>query len=244
MGRRSHRPPTALQVIAPVWPMARWGMDLIGPFPAAKGNLKFAVLAIEYFSKWVEAEPLTAITSNNVQKFFWKNIICRFGVPRQLTVDNGTQFDAEPFRKFCEDLGIQLCFAAVGHPQSNGAVERANGNILSGLNRRIVGLAKGLWTEELPKIFWSIRTTQTRSTGFTPFTLLFGDEAMTPTKLKGGSLRSTELEIEEEIQASLDLTEETRLRAVANLSKYHQQTKAWFDPKVKINELRPGHLVL
>ncbi|KAG8051157.1 hypothetical protein GUJ93_ZPchr0009g800 [Zizania palustris] len=63
MGRRSHRPPTPLQVIAPVWPMARWGMDLIGPFPMAKGSLKFAVVAIEYFSKWVEADPLTAITS-------------------------------------------------------------------------------------------------------------------------------------------------------------------------------------
>ena len=57
-------------------------MDLIGPFHRTKGNLQYAVVALEYFSKWVEAEPLMAITSKNVQKFFWKNIICHIGVPR------------------------------------------------------------------------------------------------------------------------------------------------------------------
>ncbi|KAL5224076.1 hypothetical protein ABZP36_010715 [Zizania latifolia] len=231
MGRRSHQLSTPLQVIAPVWPLAQWGMNLIGPFPHAKGNLKFAVVAVEYFSKLVKAEPLTAITSKNVQKFFRQNIICRFGVPKQLTIDNGTQFDAEPFREFCEGLGIELCFVAVRHPQSNGAVERANSNILVGLNRRIVGLAKGLWVDELPKILWSIWTIQSRSTGFTLFRLLFGDEAMTPTELKGGSLRTILPEATNEREVLLNLSEETCLRAVVNLTKYQAQTKTWFDPK-------------
>ena len=54
----------------------------------ARGN-KFAVVAIEYFKRWIEAKLITKITSETVKKFFWQNVICRFGVPRTLTVDNG-----------------------------------------------------------------------------------------------------------------------------------------------------------
>ncbi|XP_062224537.1 uncharacterized protein LOC133923105 [Phragmites australis] len=74
-------PQLPLQPIAPVGPLAHWGMDLIGPFPCAKGNLQYMVVALEYFFKWVKVEPITTITLKNVQKFFWKNIICHFGVP-------------------------------------------------------------------------------------------------------------------------------------------------------------------
>ena len=64
-------------------------MDLVGPLPTAQGNYKYAMVAIEYITKWVEAKPLIKITSEAVRKFFWQNIICRFGVPKELTVDNG-----------------------------------------------------------------------------------------------------------------------------------------------------------
>ena len=84
---------------------------------AALGNLRYAVIAIEYFSKWVEAMPLVNITSRNIQKFLWQNIICRFGVPREVTIDNGTQFDSEGYRQFCEDLGIKVHFTSVYQPQ-------------------------------------------------------------------------------------------------------------------------------
>ena len=67
-------------------------MDLLGPFPPVKGGRKYVVVVIDYFTKWVEAEPLASITSQVVQCFFWKNIICRFGVPREITVDNRAQF--------------------------------------------------------------------------------------------------------------------------------------------------------
>ena len=70
---------------------------MIGPFPRAKGNLQYAVVALEYYSKWIEANPLTAVTSKNVQKFFWRNIICRLGIPRQITIDNEMKFDIVPF---------------------------------------------------------------------------------------------------------------------------------------------------
>jgi hypothetical protein len=86
---RDQRQPSSLtQLIQPTWPLQRWGLDLLGPLPPAQGNLRYVVVAVEYFSKWIEAKPLATITSVTVQKFFWQNIVCRFGVPKAITVDN------------------------------------------------------------------------------------------------------------------------------------------------------------
>ena len=63
-------------------------MDLVGPLPIALGNLRYAVVVVKYFTKWIEAKPLATITSQTIKRFFWQQIICRFGVPRELTVDN------------------------------------------------------------------------------------------------------------------------------------------------------------
>ena len=63
------------------WPFAQFGLDILGPFPIGTMQMKFLVVGINYFTKWVEAEPLAKITQQNVKNFVWKNIVCRFGVP-------------------------------------------------------------------------------------------------------------------------------------------------------------------
>ena len=83
------------------WPFAKWKLDIMGPFPMAMRQLKFLVIEIDYFIKWVEIEPLTAITEKNARSFVWKRIICRFGIPRVLIFDNGKQFNNDAFRDFC-----------------------------------------------------------------------------------------------------------------------------------------------
>jgi hypothetical protein len=80
-------------------------MDIVGLLPTAQGNFKFAVVAVEYFTKWIEARPLATITSVTIKKFFWQQIISRFGVPRELTVDNGMQFDCQDFREYFRSIG-------------------------------------------------------------------------------------------------------------------------------------------
>jgi transposase InsO family protein len=92
-------------------------------------------------------------------------------------VDNGTQFDAETFKKFCDQIGMKIHFASVRHPESNGLVERANDIIMTGIM--------------LIKVVCSHNTTVSRSTCFTPFKLLFGDEAITLEEAKTGSIRTT-----------------------------------------------------
>jgi hypothetical protein len=91
---RAKAPATNLQTIEPTWPLARWGIDIIGKLPTAQGNLQYTVVAVEYFTKWIEAKPATNMSSFTMKKFLWQNIICRFGVPRHITVDNGIQFDS------------------------------------------------------------------------------------------------------------------------------------------------------
>jgi hypothetical protein len=170
---RDQKQPSALtQLIQSTWPLKRWGLDLLGPLPPAQGNLRYVVLAVEYFSKWIEAKPLATITSAIVQKFFWQNIVCRFGVPKAITVDNGTQFDAETFKDFCDQIGTKIHFASVRHPESNRLVERANANIMMGIMKLIFNQPRGKWPDELVKVVWSHNTTMSRSTGFTPFKLL------------------------------------------------------------------------
>jgi hypothetical protein len=202
-------------------------------------------VAVEYFSKWIEANPLATITSVTVQKFFWQNIVCRFGVPKAITVDNGTQFDSEAFREFCEQIGTKIHFASVRHPESNGLVERANGIIMIGIMKLIFNQPRGKWSDELIKVVWSHNTTISRSTGFTPFKLLFGDEAITPEEAKAGSIRTVaSAKDEADYSVDKDAIEGIRLQVVENINKYQAETIKWRDRKVRLKNIKPGHLVL
>jgi hypothetical protein len=243
--RDQKQPSSLAQLIQPTWPLQRWGLDLLGPLPPAQGNLKYVVVAVEYFSKWIEAKPLATITSVTVQKFFWQNIVCRFGVPKAITVDNGTQFDAEAFKKFCDQIGTKIHFASVRHLESNGLVERANGIIMTGIMKLIFNQPRGKWLEELIKVAWIHNTTTSRSTGFTPFKLLFGDEAITLEEAKAGSIRTVaSAEDEADYSVAKDVIEGTRLQAVENINKYQAETIKWRDRKVRLKDIKPGHLVL
>ncbi|KAL0433836.1 UNVERIFIED_CONTAM: hypothetical protein Slati_2717900 [Sesamum latifolium] len=73
-------------------PLHAVGMDIVGPFPLAAGQRKFLLVAIDYFTKWIKAEPMARITEGEVMKFIWKNIVCRFGIPREIISDNDRQF--------------------------------------------------------------------------------------------------------------------------------------------------------
>ena len=83
------KPTEELTPMTAPWPFAQWGLDIMGPFPTAIRRLKFLVVGIDYFTKWVEAEDLATITEKNIWSFVWRCIICRFGIPRVLISDNG-----------------------------------------------------------------------------------------------------------------------------------------------------------
>ena len=150
--------------------------------------MKYLVVAIEYFTKWIEAEPVAQITAHKIEGFVWKNFVCRFGVPKRLVLDNGTQFASHLLKKLCEGVGIQQVFASVEHPQTNGQVESANRVLLRGLKRRLEK-AKGSWAEEVPRIVWAYNTTEQSGTHETPFSLVYGCDAMIPVEIQESSPR-------------------------------------------------------
>ena len=121
---------------------------------------------------------------------------------------------------------------SVYHPESNGAVERANKIIFSAISKTLLNLRNGKWVDELPRVVWSQNTTVSRATGFTPFKLLYGEEAMLPEEIKHQSLHSMKHQVTEDEDYCKEILESTRLEAVENIAKYQQETKKWRDHKV------------
>ena len=140
-----------MTTISSPWPFAQWGIDIMGPLPQGKRQMKFLLVAIDYFTKWVKVEALATITETKVHNFVWKNIICRFGILRTIISDNGRQFDSQAFRSFYSNLGIRNKYSSPGHPQANGQTEVTNRTLLRLIKSRLVG-AKGAWSEELPNV--------------------------------------------------------------------------------------------
>ncbi|KAL5540605.1 hypothetical protein UlMin_043180 [Ulmus minor] len=166
-------------------------------------------VAIDYYTKWVEAEPMQEITEARTTGFIWRNIICRFGIPHSLVSDNGTQFDSAGLKKLCLDLGIRKHFSSVAHPQSNGQVEAVNKTIKNNLERKLNG-AKGAWVDELPRVLWAYRTTCRTSTNETPFSMTYGTEAVVPTEIGEPSFRVEQFDPESNVEGlslNLDLLE-------------------------------------
>jgi transposase InsO family protein len=149
------------------------------------------LVAIDKVSKWVEVRPVTNLRAEQAVTFF-TDIVYRFGVPNSIITDNGSQFTGRKFLEFCDKFHIRVDWAAVAHPQTNDQVEHANDMILQGLKPRIfdqLNKSSRKWLQELPAVVWSLRTTPSRATGFTPFFLVHGTEAVLPMDLEYGSPR-------------------------------------------------------
>ncbi|GJW30272.1 reverse transcriptase domain-containing protein [Tanacetum coccineum] len=131
------------------YPFYKWGIDIAGPFPEGPSKVKFLIVAMDYFTKWIEAKAVATITGNQVKKFIWDNIVCHFDLPGEIISDNGKQFSDNPFNDWCDKLNITQRFALVKHPQSNGLVERANRSLGEGIKARL-GEGNKNWMEELP----------------------------------------------------------------------------------------------
>ena len=113
-----------------------WGLDKLGPFKKALVGFTHLLIAVDKFTKWIEARPFASGKSEQAVSFI-RDIIYRFGVPNAIITDNGVQFTGKKFLEFCDNFNIRVHWASVAHPRTNGQIERANGMILQGLKPRI-----------------------------------------------------------------------------------------------------------
>ena len=235
-----------LNPLSSPWPFAQWGLNIVGPFPKTVGNKQYLLVCIDYFIKWVEAEPLANIRDVDVKRFIWKNIVTRFGVPYVLISDNGLQIDSKVFRKYYSDLGIKNRYSTPAYSQGNGQAEVVNKVIVNGLKNRLDD-AKGKWVEELPHVLWTYQTTPQKSTGETPFSMTYGAKAVIPLENGFPTMRTSTFTSDgndELLMKNLDLVKKRRKIAMMQLAYYQHKLKQGYDMNVKLRPLAPGDLVL
>lgn len=127
------------------------------------GGWKYLIVEVDYFTKWIKAEPTKSITTKRMKDFIWRNIVTRFSIQESLVFYHGTQFDCTPVKDYCAALRIKFAYAYVCHPQSNRQAEAANKQILGALKKKIEDF-RGSWTELVPDILWFNITTEKEAT--------------------------------------------------------------------------------
>nr|GEU72701.1 reverse transcriptase domain-containing protein [Tanacetum cinerariifolium] len=238
-------PQQKLTLITSLWPFYKWGIDIARPFFEGPGKVKFLIVAIDYFTKWIEAKLVATITGNQIKKFIWDNIVCIFGLPGEIISDYGKLFRDNPFKDWCEKLCIRQHFASVKHPQVNGLVERANRSLGEGIKARLDARNKN-WIEEISHVLWAHRTIIKSSNDDTPFSLTYGTEVIIPAKIGMPTLRTARVDMVQNYEAleiNLDLLEERREEAAIREAKSKAKMEKYYNSKVYGTSFRPGDFV-
>lgn len=232
------------------WPFCQRGLDLVGKIhPSSSNGHKFIITAIEYFTKWIEAVPLTQVTSKQIASFILNYIICRYGVPMSIITDNGLPFKNQDVRELCEKFHIQHCFSTPYYPQGNGQAEASNKNILRIL-KKTINDAGCDWHVQLNPVLWAYRTSIRTPTGATPYSLVYGAEAILPIEVEIPSLRVSlhNLIDDESYRVShlqdLELLDEKRQAAYNHLKAYQQRMSRSYNHRVRSRTFEVGDLVL
>ncbi|GAU34627.1 hypothetical protein TSUD_394180 [Trifolium subterraneum] len=108
-------PANELKTLISPWSFAWWGMDILGPFPTTARQVKYLIVSVEYFTKWIEAEPLAKINAAHILRFLKRNVHAWFEIPRVVVTDNGTQFMDKRFQKFLAAIGTTQHFTTTPH---------------------------------------------------------------------------------------------------------------------------------
>nr|GEX83031.1 reverse transcriptase domain-containing protein [Tanacetum cinerariifolium] len=230
-------PQEKLTPITSTWPFYKWGIDITGPFLEGPEKVKFLIVAMDYFTKWIEAKLVATITGAQVKKFVWDNIVCRFGLPGEIVSENEKQFRDNLFKDRCEKLSIHQCLASVKHSQANGIVERANRSLGKGIKARL---------EEVSHVLWAHHTMIKSSNGETPFSLTYEAEAVIPVEIGMPTLRTAEVDMiknTEALEINLDLLEEKREQAAIQEERSKAKIERYYNARVRSTSFRPRDLV-
>ncbi|MCO5594343.1 hypothetical protein L7F22_048373 [Adiantum nelumboides] len=227
----------------------KWGIDAIGPLPITARGKCYILTAVDYLSRWAKAKPVKQITSKDVAKFIYEDICCKFGMPLELLSDKGPGFRGELVDYLCEKLHVRRRFTTPYYPQCYGMNERFNGELIRMLTKMTQSNVK-TWDLELPCALWAYRTAIKTGTGFSPFHLVFGKEALLPIEVEIPALKMM-LKFEEEnhdaLKERLLYLQCLQLDRALALEHYEQVLKtsqAKANAKVKDKGIKKGDMVL
>ena len=195
----------------------------VGPInpPSKSGRHRYILVATDYATKWAEAEPTKRDDKEVVAKFLKENIFSRFGCPRELVSDRGTHFVNDVIMELTNKYKIKHCLTTPYHPRANGQTEKTNGILCKIITKTMQGSMSD-WDSKLLNVLWAYRTTYKVTTKFTPFQLVYGQEAILSIELELPYLR---IALEERLDepksleariATLEKLDETRGHAYLN----------------------------
>ncbi|MFS7957029.1 putative nucleotidyltransferase, Ribonuclease H [Helianthus anomalus] len=220
----------------------------MGPFPPSSGNM-YILVAIDYVSKWVEAQALPTNDARVVVRFL-KKLFTRFGTPRAIIRDRGTHFCNAVMEKALERYGVTHRLSTAYHPQTSSQVENANRGVKRILEKT-VGKSRKDWSDKLDDALWAFRTAYKTPLGTTPFMIVYGKACHLPVELEHRTLWALKT-------VNLDLIEAARRRyfqihelealrdaAYERSWSIKEKTKALHDRKLKgLKEFKVGDKVL
>ncbi|XP_027769603.1 uncharacterized protein K02A2.6-like [Solanum pennellii] len=225
-------------------------MDVIGPIePKASNVHRFILVAIDYFTKWVEAVTFKSVTKKVVVDFIHFNIMCRFGIPKVIITDNAANLNSHLMQEVCYQFKIEHQNSTPYRPKANGAVEAANNNKKKKILRKMVQSSRQ-WHEKLPFALLGYRTTVRTSVGATLYSQVYGTEAVIPAEIEIPSLRivvEAEIDDDEWIKTRLEqlsLIDEKRLTSVCHGQLYQKRMARAYNKKVRPRHFEEGQLVL
>jgi len=158
-------------------------LDFIGEInPHSSGQHRWILVATDYFTKWIEAIPTRKVDHNVVMKFLIENIFSRFGCPHKLITDNAVGFRVKELVEMCDSMGIKLIHSASYYPQGNILAESSNKSLIK-IIKKLLEDNKKNWDAKLKYALWADRVTIKKSTGSSPFKLVYGTVAVFPIQL-------------------------------------------------------------
>ncbi|XP_028124108.1 uncharacterized protein K02A2.6-like [Camellia sinensis] len=182
-GNLIHAPAVDLHSTRTPWPFHTWAFDLIGPISTPSKGYQWILAATELSIKWVEEIPLKKATGPVVSNFIKENIICRFGVPNTILSDNGTPFINKYVKNLLETYQVKHHKSTPYYPKKNGQAEATNKTLIRILSK-IMDEFGGTLSEQLIVALWAYRTSKRKPTQATPYSLVYGSEAVLPIELE------------------------------------------------------------
>jgi hypothetical protein len=224
-------------------------MDIVRPLPKTERGNTHIIVATEYLTKWPEARPIPNAKASSVVSFFYEDIICRHGCPKEILTDRGTHFVNEMLNSLCNELGVKHRLSTAYHPQTNGLVERFNRTLCEAL-AKFSNENKDNWDLYISSVLFAYRTKRHNTTRHEPFYLMYGREAVLPIefsiKMAQAELHNTDAQedLMHRIHVLTGRAAEDQLQTQDTIHQAQQKQKLKHDAQIQAISFKIGDLVL